>query len=127
VDITFETQKQLKSGEYRDAYALNAVNQHGASAYEGASGGERRKIDVAVFLALQDLAASRSQEQVRLAIYDEPFDALDETAQETVVELLLDEVQRKDTILVVTHREELKAFFPQRIIVRKEGGSSRLT
>jgi DNA repair exonuclease SbcCD ATPase subunit len=126
VAITFETQTQLKSGEYRDSYLLKAVNRTGASAYEGSSGGERRKIDVAVFLALQDLAASRSREQVKLAIYDEPFDALDETAQEVVIELLLDEVQRKDTIFVVTHREELKAFFPQRITVVKEGGSSHV-
>lgn len=124
VTITFETQKQLKSGEYRDEYRLKVENRYGAEAYEGSSGGERRKIDAAVFFAFQALAASRSREQVRFAVWDEVFDALDETAQEVMMDLLLEERKAKETVFVITQRPELRGYFPRTIKVVKERGFS---
>ena len=126
IAITFETQTQLKTGEYRETYGLKAVNRHGADAYEAASGGERRKIDAAVFFAFQALAASRAREQVRFAVWDEVFDALDETAQEVMMELLLDEKKRKDTVFVITQRPELRASFPATLKVVKVKGYSSI-
>lgn len=126
ISVEFETTTVLKSGEQRESYTLKAKNRYGADAYEGSSGGERRKIDAAVFFAFQALAASRSAEQIRFSVWDEVFDALDETAQEVMMELLLEEKARKDTMLVITQRPELRAYFPRTIKVVKERGFSKL-
>lgn len=125
--LTFETQKQLKSGEYRDEYRLKAVNRYGAEAYEGASGGERRKIDAAIFFAFQALAASRAREQVRFAVYDEALDALDETAKEVMMELLAEERKTKDTLFVITQDPSVRGYFHDVIRVVKERGLSSVT
>ena len=125
-EITFEATRALKSGETKDLYELRVVNRSGGDSYDASSGGERRKIDAAIFFAFQALAASRAREQVRFAIWDEVFDALDETAQEVMMELLLEEQKSRDTMLVVTQRPELRGHFPTSIKVVKEKGFSRL-
>lgn len=127
IRLGFETQTQLKSGEYRDMYSLTAKNRHGSEDYGGSSGGERRKIDAAIFFAFQALAASRAREQVRFGLFDEIFDALDETAQEVMMELLLEEQKRRDTIFVITQRADLASFFPTRVRVVKEHGFSTIS
>lgn len=122
--IIFETQKVIGSGEIREAYKLTAVNQFGAEDYEGASKGEKRKIDMAIFFAFQALAASRAREPVRFVVFDEVLDALDETAQEVMLNLLLDEGKKRETMLVVSQNPELQSFFKRRIKVIKQGGFS---
>jgi DNA repair exonuclease SbcCD ATPase subunit len=126
ISVEFETTTTLKSGEQRESYGLKAKNRYGADAYEGSSGGERRKIDAAVFFAFQALAASRSAEQIRFGCFDEVFDALDETAQEAMMELLVEECSKKDMVLVITQRNDLAAYFSKRMKVVKKNGLSRI-
>lgn len=124
MEVTFETTSTTKAGEHREHYRLDAVNRYGASAYEESSGGEKRKIDLIVFFAFQAIAASRARERVGFAIYDEIFDALDETAQEVVMDLLQEERKSKDTVWVITQRSELKGYFQKSLRVVKSGGNS---
>lgn len=126
IDVTFETQSTLKSGETRDTYALRAVDKFGAEIYGGLSKGQRRKVDIAVFLAFKALASNRSTRRVNFACWDEVFDALDETAQEVMVELLLEEKTQQESLFVITQRPELQAFFPSVIRVVKRKGFTRV-
>lgn len=123
IEITATT--QLKSGDLREKIAVSAVNDQGASVYGGNSGGERKRIDLAILLALQDLIASRSGAAVQLAVYDEILDMLDEGGIQRVVDLF-HEMAKTKPIFVITHSEWLTSYFEDRLTVVKKDGISSL-
>lgn len=127
VSVEVSTQTVLKSGEARERMEVRAINEHGAEFYIGNSAGERRKIDLALGAALQDLAATRAKSPVDLRLYDEIFDALDPTAGEYAMDFLLEQKKRAGTIIVISHRSEFKSSFPHVWTVRKEDGVSTLS
>jgi len=125
--VNFQTQTVLASGELREKFRVAVSYAHGAGDYEGISGGEMRRVDIAVLFALGDLAAARSVAPVHLRLLDEPFDNLDNIGKEAVVDLLRSELlPRIGTLLVMSHDEDLKSYFNKRIVVVKEKGVSRI-
>jgi DNA repair exonuclease SbcCD ATPase subunit len=124
--IVFNTQSSLASGEKRDKFSVEVSYAHGSEYYNGTSGGERRRADIAVMLALGDLAAQRANVPVRLRLLDEVFEGVDGPGCEKVVSLLKSMVApNADTVLVMTHNENLKALFEKKIqVVKKDGVSS---
>lgn len=120
IEAEFSTQDKLKSGEYREKFTLNIKNSVGGDKYASNSDGERRRVDIAVNLALQDLLATRSTKPINIAVYDECFDSLDDVGKERIIEVLtsLD----RDTVLVTTHDSRLKTFFDHTITAKKQDG-----
>jgi DNA repair exonuclease SbcCD ATPase subunit len=124
--VRFSTITLGSDGGIRDVFNVAAGYSLGGSSYEGISDGERRRVDIAVLLALGDLAASQHRE-VYLRLLDEPFEKLDDTGLESVLRCLRQEVvPRVGTILFTTHTEEVKALSDNRIVVVKEHGISRI-
>lgn len=126
IEVKFSTQTLLKSGEMREKFSIDILNQDGGSEYIANSGGEKKRIDLCINLALQDLVASRSTKRINIAIWDEVFDALDETGIEKVIELLQELSEEKSTILVVSHNPHLQSYFSNIITVVKKDGYSTL-
>lgn len=126
ITATFNTQATLKSGEKRDKFSVDLHNEFGDDNYKGNSGGEKRRVDLAVNLTLQDLVASRSNKDIDLIVYDECFDGLDEVGCENVIELLTEKSKEVGTIMVISHNTELKQLFNKTITVRKSGGRTVL-
>jgi len=125
--IVFSTQMELASGETREKFNVDVQYANGGSTVKQVSGGELRRADIAVLLALGDLAASRSLAPVRMRLMDEPFDNLDAVGKERVVEMLKKHVEPNvGTLLVMTHDQELQAMFDKKITVVKSGGISRI-
>lgn len=124
IEVVFSTRSTLKSGEEREKFSIEVINHHGGGQYAANSGGEKKRIDLAINLALQDLVASRGSKKINIAIFDEVFDALDENGIDGVVSLLQELTQSKSTILVVSHNEYLKAYFTNIMTVVKQGGFS---
>ena len=126
IEIQFSTQTVLKNGESRDKFSVSIINQDGGSEYIANSSGEKRRIDLCINLALQDLVASRSTKKINIAVFDEIFDTLDDTGIEKVLELLTELSKERDTLLVVSHNEHLQSYFSNTITVEKKDGFSRL-
>lgn len=126
IEAVFSTTSTLKSGEKREKFNLSITNNKGGEQYIANSGGEKKRIDLSINLALQDLIASRSTKKLNIAIFDEVFDSLDENGVDGVVSLLTELSQEKSTILVVSHNEYLKSFFTNVLTVSKKNGFSRL-
>lgn len=122
IAIEFSATSEQKSGKVVDRFEVRVDNRHGAGDYRGNSAGERAKIDLCVGLALQRLVASRSAAAFNLCFFDEAFDHLDAEAHERVVEVL--SAIRKDSVFVISHNEDLRAFFPATLTIRKRGGLS---
>jgi DNA repair exonuclease SbcCD ATPase subunit len=122
ISIEFSATSDLKSGKTVDKFEVRVDNKHGAGTYQGNSAGERAKVDLCVGLALQRLVASRSSASFNVIFFDEVFDHLDGAAHERVVDVL-SEID-KDSVFVVSHDEDLKAWFPASLRVVKKGGFS---
>lgn len=122
IAVEFSATSEQKSGKVVDRFEVRVDNRHGAGDYRGNSAGERAKVDLCVGLALQRLVASRSRTSFNVAFFDEAFDHLDAAAHERVVEVL-SEID-KESVFVVSHNEDLRAFFPNVLTIRKEGGMS---
>lgn len=126
IEAIFSTRTTLKSGDVTERFSLTINNKDGGDQYQANSGGERKRIDLAINLALQDLVASRSTKKINIAIFDEVFDALDENGIDSVISLLQELSQEKSTILVVSHNEHLQSYFSNCITVVKQNGFSSL-
>jgi DNA repair exonuclease SbcCD ATPase subunit len=122
IEVKFTTQQKLKSGEMRDKFSVGVINHNGDDDYKGNSGGEKRRIDVAVNMALQDLVLSRSNKRLDLVVYDEVFEGLDAVGSEAVIELLQEKASEVGSILVITHNDSLKQLFTKSLVVEKCDG-----
>jgi DNA repair exonuclease SbcCD ATPase subunit len=123
--VRFKSQTTLGSGEVRDKFECEVLLAEGGSGYRKASGGERRRINLAGLFALGDLASDRPETAVRLRLLDEPFDDLDPEGCEQVVQALNQLVVPKSgTVLVMTHSDKLKSLIRNRITVKKTRGTS---
>lgn len=125
--IEFSTQTTLGSGELREKFDVVVSNSNGADDYDGSSGGEKGKIDLAINFTFSDLMAMRAQKAYPQRFFDEPFEALDEAGIEAVMELLAVMVKECGTIFVVTHQPAMKSLFSKVINVVKKGGVSVIT
>lgn len=126
IEVQFSTQSTLKNGEKRDKFSVDVINENGDNDYKGSSGGEKRRIDIAVNMALQDLVSSRSNKSIDLIVYDEMFDGLDAIGCETVMEILKEKAVQVGTIYVITHNDNLKQLFTNVVTVDKNNGETTL-
>jgi DNA repair exonuclease SbcCD ATPase subunit len=124
IEVIFNTQTQLKGGEKRDKFSVDVSNKNGDAEYKGNSGGEKRRVDIAISMALQDLVSSRSNKSLDLVVYDEVYEGLDAVGCEAVIELLREKAKVFGTVIVITHNESLKQLFNRHITIKKEGGKT---
>ncbi|KAI0509603.1 P-loop containing nucleoside triphosphate hydrolase protein [Xylaria bambusicola] len=75
--------------------------------YAKRSGGERKRIDLAVFFALVQILQANSRHRARYILIDEAFDSLDVAGQAAVVRWCSQLTSRMDFQLVVTHSDYL--------------------
>jgi DNA repair exonuclease SbcCD ATPase subunit len=94
--------------------------------YRSCSSGERKRVDLAVLIALYDLTNLRNKDNYNILVLDEVLDSIDEIGIEAAQELLLELNKRIPTIFVISHNNILGQYFPSTITVVKEKGISRL-
>lgn len=93
---------ERKAGGVSDAISLQVHGAGGGLGYKASSGGERRRVDVALLLAFAGEGT---------LFFDEVFDALDSDGIEAVVRVL-GELAVDRCVVVITHSDELKARVP---------------
>jgi len=100
--------------------------------YELWSGGERRRIDLAIMFAQHDLHISIYEQQCNILVFDEVDSRLDADGVRAFTELLYKEFvdqtdkTKPNSVLVISHKDEMRDAFPAKIMVRKENGFSRI-
>lgn len=125
--VQISTQRETKQGNMSEAIHIEAsVGNSGT--YEGASGGEKQRISIALLFALSELMATRAKLKVNILFLDEPFESLGPDDVGQVINLLRKELTRyKDSVFVITHNESLASEFESVITVEKSDGISRIT
>jgi DNA repair exonuclease SbcCD ATPase subunit len=101
-----------KDGKHSDRIGLEVVNAGGGHGYKGASGGERRRVDAAILLALTQVASGACGVEPGTLWLDEVFDALDVEEGVPAVGAAIAEVAKTRPVVVITHSEALAASVP---------------
>lgn len=118
--IRFSTLSTTKTtGKVRDKFSIEVMHTKGGGSYRKASGGEKRRADICVAQAVQDLVRNQGKRPIDFAFYDEPFEHLDAQGVNGVIEILEEVAKSVGTLLTVTHDPNLKALFPDSIKVVK--------
>jgi DNA repair exonuclease SbcCD ATPase subunit len=124
INISFDTQSKLKSGEAREKISINWIIEGEADTTP--SGGQRKKISIAVDLALMDIVATRERASIDILLIDELLDGLDRTGRQRIMSLLSELRQQRSTILVISHDSDITELFENTLIVRKEARKAEL-
>lgn len=125
--VKVETTKTLKSSDTRSEFTVSALSTCGGGNYDSLSGGERQMVNFAFGLALADLAELQVDGPSYFMVLDEPFMALDARNAENLVNYLTSYLAgKKETILLISNEESLKSLIPNKVLVVKENGMSRL-
>ena len=125
--VSFETQRQLKS---RDALAetldIRIVDNAGERPYDNYSGGEQFRVNFAIRLALSQLLAKRAGARLQTLVIDEGFGSQDPNGRQRLIEAINSIQGDFRRILVITHIDELRDAFPNRIEVQKTPTGSQI-
>lgn len=132
MSVRFVTQAQYKDKRREDLKeTLDIAISDGAGTrdYEMFSGGEAFRVNFAIRLALSEVLAQRAGARLQTLVIDEGFGSQDAQGRQRLIEAI--NLVRPDfaKILVITHIDELKDAFPNRIEVEKtaRGSTIRLT
>jgi len=127
MSIRFITQaeyKDRKRGDLKETLDIQISDGAGMRAYEMYSGGEAFRVNFAIRLALSEILAQRKGARLQTLVIDEGFGSQDAQGRQRLIEAI--NIVKNDfaKILVITHLDELKDAFPNRIEVEKtERGS----
>lgn len=122
--VRIETQREIKTGDLREALDIIISDELGSRPYELYSGGEAFRIDFGIRIALSRMLARRSGAQLRSLFIDEGFGTQDARGREHLISAINSIQDDFDLILVITHLDELKEAFPARIEVTKTSNGS---
>ncbi|MDJ0754799.1 MAG: SMC family ATPase [Ardenticatenaceae bacterium] len=127
MQVRFETQRQLKS---RDATAetldIHIADNAGTRPYENFSGGEQFRVNFAIRIALSQILAKRAGARLRTLVIDEGFGSQDPTGRQRLIEAINIIQHDFKRILIITHIDELRDAFPNRIDVIKTTRGSQI-
>ncbi len=124
--VKIETQRETKKGDLLETLDIKISDELGIRNYEMFSGGEAFRINFAIRIALSKLLAKRAGTPLRTLIIDEGFGTQDSTGLEKLREAITSIQDDFDKIIVITHIEEFRDAFPNRIDVIKTAEGSTL-
>ena len=120
-------QRATKRGSVVETLDINISDAYGTRAYESFSGGESFRINFALRIALSRLLARRAGASLQTLVIDEGFGSQDAEGRERLIEAIGSIQNEFEKLLVITHIQELKEFFPVHIEVKRTPEGSRWT
>lgn len=114
ISIDLQPTSETKGGKTVDAISLTINGMGGGWGYKATSGGERKRVDISLLLALAALANNNGT-----LIFDEAMDAVDDDGVAAVSALLMT-VSQKRPVVIITHNAALAESLTgaQRIILK---------
>jgi len=122
MSIRFITQQEYKDKsreDLRETLDIQISDSAGTRDYEMFSGGEAFRINFAIRLALSEVLSQRAGARLQTLVVDEGFGSQDDMGRQRLVEAINMVKEDFAVILVITHIDSLKDFFPTRLEVTK--------
>jgi len=115
---------------FNEQFEETILNSNGKDcSYFNFSGGERKRIDIAVLFMFQDVLRFYSGASYSINMYDELFDsAIDEAGTDKIIEILRERIESyNESIYIVSHnKSSLKNMFDDIILLEKSKGKTVL-
>jgi exonuclease SbcC len=128
MQVTFDTQRKLKTSErLAETLDIRIVDGAGERPYENYSGGEQFRVNFAVRLALSKILARRAGARLQTLVIDEGFGSQDPIGRQRLIEAINTVQDDFERVLVITHIDEMRDAFPNRIEVEKGTQGSSIT
>lgn len=127
MSIRFVTQAAYKDKnrpDLRETLEIQISDSAGVRDYEMFSGGEAFRINFAIRLALSEVLAQRAGARLQMLVIDEGFGSQDTQGRQRLIEAINLVQHDFAKILVITHIDEMKEQFPNRIEVEKTSHGS---
>ncbi|MBM4426472.1 MAG: SMC family ATPase [Chloroflexi bacterium] len=128
MSIRFVTQaeyKDKKRDDLKETLDIQISDASGTRDYEMYSGGEAFRVNFAVRLALSEILAQRKGARLQTLVIDEGFGSQDVQGRQRLIEAINAVKNDFAKIFIITHLDELKDAFPNRIEIEKsERGST---
>ena len=115
------TRSLRTTGAEREELTVEARIPGCSETYATASKGQRRRLDLALLLALRDVASSRARKAPTQLFADEVFDGFDTAGTEAVAELLREYAVGR-SVYLVTHNPDLRSAADRVLVVRHRHG-----
>lgn len=125
--ITQREYKDKKRDDLKETLDIQISDSAGVRDYEMYSGGEAFRVDFALRMALSEILAQRAGARLQTLVIDEGFGSQDQHGRMRLVQAINHVRDDFAKILVITHLEELKEYFPNRIEVVKTPQGSQVT
>jgi exonuclease SbcC len=124
--VTQASYKDRKREDRKETLDILISDPSGVRTYEMFSGGEAFRVNFSIRLALSEILARRKGARLQTLVIDEGFGSQDAQGRQRLIEAI--NLVKPDfaKILVITHLEELKDAFPNRIEVEKSDQGSTL-
>ena len=90
------------------------------------SGGEKKRVDISIQLALYDLIQTVSQARFNLLCLDEIESLLDPIGCEQLIEIIEDKAENIETVWWITNHPSVKESIAQKILVKKILGKTEV-
>lgn len=120
--LSLKPYKENKSGDTTDAISLEVEGAGDGYGYRASSGGERRRIDIALLLALGEVSAAAQGTQFGSCFMDDVFDALDTEGIAAVGEVLREISLERCVVVMSPLRQDVReALHPDRIVTVENG------
>ncbi len=127
IQIRFDPRKQKKNSDgFIETIGLEISQRGNSRDFMTWSSSERKKISIAVSLAMNQMLSEIFHSPFDFIVLDEIFDSLDSIGIELICSLLKKQLKRVPQIFVVSHAESLPDIFDHTITVVKENGVSRI-
>lgn len=128
VTVTFDTETQLKGGEKRDKFTILVSDDEGSRVIESYSGGEKKRIKLAIDLALSDIVCEEREHTMDFAAFDEVLSGLDDVGRVRAMDMWRSQIDSgsKRLILVIDHSLDIQELFDSKIMVHRENKNSRV-
>lgn len=116
--------------EFNEVFEETIYNEKGIEcSYFNFSGGERKRIDLAILFAFQDILRMQTGTSFSLSMYDELFDsALDEKGVNKILSILKERIESyKESIYIISHNKSaIRSEIDQVILLEKQDGVTRI-
>lgn len=121
MSVQLSPTSETKSGELRNKISINVTLTDYNMEYSELSGGEKRRVDISLCLALNKWISTRyaiDHGLLGLIILDEIFSFVDPAGEESVATVLKDEGQNK-AVFIISHTPDINTYTDSSILIEK--------
>ena len=118
--------KGVFSIEFDEVLSEYISNGLGEVSFDTLSGGEKKKVSLAVMLSLNDLLRLSGKEKSNIIFFDEVADSLDKEGVKGLCELI-DELKEDKKVFIISHNEYLTSIIEDEateLVVKKKQGTT---